>query len=132
MTKDEFYEQVTCIDDLIDFCNCHGFDDIVEGITNAGDFDSWVFDCIEEARSYMYWYDIRGKLNEMGDPNGDFFKPTGHFEYEDISEGYDLDRLKDKVVSAGYDEDFWDADPEEVEDDFSSASTSELENLLSM
>lgn len=116
MTVSEFTESVKTIEELIDFCNTNGFDDITYDIRPVSDFDEWVYDGIIEERRRLYWYELRDYLVEMGEPSGEYFKETGYFEFQDVTD-YDLPEYIDQVISAGYCCDFWDEEDDEDDDD---------------
>ena len=117
MTKDEFYEQVTTLEELIDFCCLHGFEQIIDGWRHVEDFDDWVWNTLEDERSSHYWYEAKRWLNELEDPTGEYFKETGLLEYVDIFEE-DLHQYMDNVYVAGLEIDFWeDEECYEYDDD---------------
>ena len=107
MTKAEFYEQVHCINDLLDFCYEYDFEEIVDGIKSSDYFDDWVWDNIDESRPSLYWHEIRDMLNDLEAPGGDYFKITGRLEYEDVYES-DLPSYMREVIDMGEDIEFWD------------------------
>ena len=134
MTKDEFYDEVTDFDELIEFCYNHGCSYIVEDLRKSDDFDSWVWDQLEDLRSSWYWYDLRSALDELEAPSGDYFLPGDGLEYSELG-ARDLDNYMDDVIDWGNEEDFWDEDDEEwieieedeVDDEEESVFESELE-----
>ena len=115
MTKAEFYEEVTSMADLIDFCCNYEFYDIVDGIRDVDDFDDWVWDVVEESRQSHYWHELKDWLQNLEAPGGEYFRITGRLEYEDIYEG-DLDIYMERVADLGDQCDFWDT--EEEDDDW--------------
>lgn len=129
MTVSEFTESVKTIEELIDFCSLYGFDDITCDIRSVSDFDEWVYNGIAEERHRLYWHELRDYLVEMGEPGGEYFRETGYFEFQDVTD-YDLPEYIDQVISAGYRCDFWDEEDDaddECESDWEEEAEDELQ-----
>ena len=132
MTKDEFYNDVEDFSDLINFCEEHGCVHIIENIRESDMFDDWVWDVLENNRHRWFWHDVRDMLDRVEAPTSDYFSTpegTSDLTYEELWDGYDLDRYKDMVADWGDDEDFWDEehyDDEAYDDDDSDCCWDEV------
>lgn len=117
MTKDEFYEDITDFDELIEFCHSNGCSHIVEDLRHRDDFDEWVWDCLDELRSRWFWHDLRNALEDLEAPGTDYFIPGGDLEYREVGTR-DLDLYMDEVIDWGDYNDFWDDEEEEDDEDW--------------
>ena len=118
MTKDEFYDLISDIDDLVNFCEEHNCYHLIEDLKPSDDFDDWVWDQLEELRNRWYWYDLRSALNNIEAPASNYFIPGAELEYSEPS-GIELDNYMDDVLAWGDEVGFWDEedDDEEYDDD---------------
>ena len=117
MTKDEFYDEVTDLDELVSFCERYNCYYIVEDLRRSDDFDSWIWDQLEDLRSRWYWYDLRGALNEIEEPSGDYFIPGDELEYSEPGRS-DLDEYMDRVIEWGDENGFWDEEDDDDDEDW--------------
>ncbi len=114
MTREWFEDNITCFDDLIEFCHENECD-ILDGLYPEHDFDSYVCEDIRNATRTCYWNEIRNSLNHVYDEHGgDYFFYNGEFDYVWVSEDYDFEEYKTRVIEWAEYEDFFEPD---VEDD---------------
>lgn len=85
MTRAEFDEQITTIDDLIDFDYDHGpFGSIFEGLISEDDLNSSIEDDIRDFLNYDAWYNLPD-LSDI-DRYGSFYLREGLLEYRCIDD----------------------------------------------
>lgn len=114
MTKDEFYGQIDGFGDLIDFCVENGCEHIVTDVRSTDDFDEWVWDCLDTARSSRYWYEIKRLFDNLCEPYSDYFLEVDLLEYRNLDDDSLEDFMAD-VVEWGDNHYFWDEDEDDDE-----------------
>lgn len=91
MTREQFENDVTCVSELIEFCNDHDLDYCSEWVY-CDDYDQWVCEDINDSTGSDSWEDIRDWLNDL--PTGyDFYIRNGRLDY------YGMDEMSDEFYS---------------------------------
>lgn len=122
MTKAEFYADIETISELISFCERFDCYHIVEDLRESSNFDSWIWEQMEDLSRHWYWTELRDTLAVLEAPMGDYFLPGDNLSYSEPDES-DLNNYKDQVVDYldyGFwddeDDDEWIFDDDPVED----------------
>lgn len=128
MTREQFYENINNISELLDFCNAED----VEIANNIYDYDSyqdWLNTKLIDYSRESTWYEMRDWLNSIDD-GWDYYYIDDYDEVSGIDESLFLS-LRDDVAREMDSYDYWD-EPEEfldIECDLNdSDSASQLED----
>lgn len=121
MTRTEFVEEVLGFQDLIDFCNDNGCDDIVQHIYDKETVDGFIMEAIQsDCFGCDTWQGLYAILDEMPD-----------CEWYDLEWGYEeaeFESRKDEVLDYMDDNGLWEEEEDE-EDEEEDDETSVLEEL---
>lgn len=111
MTRQEFIDDVTSWDELIDFCNDNGCgycDDVYSEYSRDEYIDD---DLVDMARNADGWSDLLDSLNNI--PTGyDFYRRDDYGEWRGLGD-YEFSDYKSDVLEWGDDAEIWDEDEEE-------------------
>lgn len=117
MTTQEFYEQVTDVADVINFCNDNSLYDVIEDIYDNDAKDDYYNECLSDmARSADSWRDLYRQLDDI--PDGyDWYRRDEYGEFEGM-DGGDVDSLiEDALIAAQEEGIVCDDEPEKEEDE---------------
>ena len=117
MTREWFEDNINNLEDLIDFCASNGCD-VMNDCHHEEAFDSFVCDDIRSATRTDYWTDIRSELNRVYDEHcGEYFFYSGRFEYVWLTNDWDFEEYKNRVIDWAEDSCFFEEIPDEDIDD---------------
>lgn len=106
MTRQEFVDEITMWEELIDFCrdhNCHYCDDIF----NDDEMDDCIHDNIVDAARTEYWRDLRDKLYDIPTGYDYYYHGDGIFDWSGLDDA-DFMSYKDDVLEWGDIAGIWD------------------------
>ena len=109
MTKAEFYDSINTMSELVEFCETHDCYHIVEDLRESGDFDSWVWEQMEDLGRRWYWTELRDTLEMLEPPTYDYFLPGENLTFSEP----DLDEYKNDVIEYLEEYDYWDEEDDE-------------------
>ena len=115
MRREEFFDQVTDICDLIDFCNDnYAYESFVSDydIMDAESRDSYIDEDIEERLRYNSWTDVRDYLDSLTESYEYDYWRLADGEWYGIDDR-EFDYLRDQLVELLDENDFFDEEGEE-------------------
>lgn len=114
MTRDDFYNDIACVEELIDFCNEWGYESYVEDIVYCSDMDDEIREeIIDYARDHS-WDRLRDVMNNLPEEGYDYYTRGGYLDYSTFDD-YDFEQRRDSVAEAADYDNFFDS-PEDEED----------------
>lgn len=113
MTRQEFIDEVTSWEALIDFCDDNGFS-FCEDVYSEECYDETIHDKMEDKAYEDTWQELRDWLSGL--PEGyDYYIQDSYGNWSEADDD-DFDSIKDNVIEYMDDEHLWD-DNEETEEE---------------
>lgn len=116
MTRQEFIDEVTLFCELCGFCSDEEIYGVLDNYFDCDSLDEKVDYDVSESRD-LSWMDLRDYLNEI-DPDYDFYKRRGSFDYCGYYDGEDIfEELKQEVLDIADERDLFEKEEEDETDE---------------
>ena len=112
MRREEFVNDITDWDDLVNFCREWGYDNYVENVYSDDSLDDVLDEFFSDMMSERRWYDVKEAMDDI--PQGyDWY----YFDWGDCYQldGYELEETKGRLLEELDEDGFFDEEDDEEE-----------------